>query len=394
MPRLKAIPVLSLATLLAPAALAQYTISARPGTINYVEGSATVNGQPLNPQSAATTSAKPGQTIATTDGRVEMLLTPGVYLRLDQGSAVRLISPDLTRTEVQVDRGRAEVEVDQLYKQNDIRINVGNVQTRLLGNGLYEFDTTANLLRVFDGKAAVTSSASDSGKPVEVKSGHTFALGSGSDKTAKFDRKHYDDALVSWSDLRTEYLSGGPVNAAHQQTGYGGYGDSFGPGWYNSFAYGGGYPFYSGFSGFGPFGYGPGLGLYSGLGYGYGGLGYGFGGLGAFGYGGYPGFYGGYPGGYGGGYGYRGGTALHNGTFVHPTNGNRPVGGMRSAGGYSHASGAGGYAHASGASGGGLHGAPGGMSGGGGFHGGGGGSAGGGSAGGGGHAGGGGGGHR
>ena len=50
MPRLKAI-LLSLATTCAPVALAQTANPAVPGTINYVEGSASIGGQPLNQQS-------------------------------------------------------------------------------------------------------------------------------------------------------------------------------------------------------------------------------------------------------------------------------------------------------------------------------------------------------
>ncbi len=48
MPRSKAITLLALATsLFVPAAFAQNTNNARPGTINYIEGQATLNGRLL-----------------------------------------------------------------------------------------------------------------------------------------------------------------------------------------------------------------------------------------------------------------------------------------------------------------------------------------------------------
>ena len=53
-----------------------------------------------------------------------------------------MVAPDLTKTEVQIDRGVAEVEVDQLFKQNDLLIDQGPSQTVLLKDGLYEFDAS------------------------------------------------------------------------------------------------------------------------------------------------------------------------------------------------------------------------------------------------------------
>ena len=97
-----------------------------------------------------------GQTVATVNGKAEVLLTPGVFLRLGDNSAVTMVSPDLTKTEVQLDRGVAEVEVDQLYKQNDLLIDQGPSQTVLLKDGLYEFDAATNQVRVFDGLASVS----------------------------------------------------------------------------------------------------------------------------------------------------------------------------------------------------------------------------------------------
>ena len=120
MPRLKVLTMLSLATsLVVPAALADTTNTARPGTLNYVEGQATLNGQPLAAKSSGVELAQ-GQTLETRNGKVEVLLTPGVFLRVGDNSAVTMVSPGLEQTEVQVDRGTAEIEVDQLFKQNHL----------------------------------------------------------------------------------------------------------------------------------------------------------------------------------------------------------------------------------------------------------------------------------
>ena len=126
MPRLKAILLLSLATLFAPAlVLGQSANPAVPGALNYVEGQVSINGQAVNCVVCRVRCIASGQLVETGDGRAEILLTPGVFLRLGDNSAAKMISPDLAKTEVKLVKGRADVEVDQLYKQNDLLVKMG-----------------------------------------------------------------------------------------------------------------------------------------------------------------------------------------------------------------------------------------------------------------------------
>jgi hypothetical protein len=80
---------------------------ARPGAINYVEGHALIDGQVLNPDSVGSAILDRGQTLTTQSGKVEILLTPGVFLRVADKSEVKMISPDLANTETEVEQGRA-----------------------------------------------------------------------------------------------------------------------------------------------------------------------------------------------------------------------------------------------------------------------------------------------
>jgi hypothetical protein len=110
---LKPVLLLSLATLFTPAfAQQQGANPARPGTLNYVEGQASIDGRQVTARSVGRAEVEPGQYLATGDGKAEMLLTPGVFLRLDKDATVRMVKPDLTHTEVSVEQGRAEVEAD------------------------------------------------------------------------------------------------------------------------------------------------------------------------------------------------------------------------------------------------------------------------------------------
>jgi len=272
-----------LATLFAPA-FAQQPQSAnpaRPGTLNYIEGQASIDGRQVTDKSVGRAELQPGQYLATADGKVEILLTPGIFLRLDNNTTVKMISPDLTHTEVAIERGRADVEADQLYPQNTILIDQKGGQTQIVKNGLYEFNADNNTMRTFDGKAAVYpgDDLQTNEKPVDVKGGRQIAMTGETVKPQSFDKSRSEDDLYQWSSLRSQYLGEANVDLAQEYAGA----SSFNPGWFwdsDLYAYDwlpGGGPFFS------PFGFG----FYSPYAF-YGG---------GFGYGGF----------YGGGYGYRGG---------------------------------------------------------------------------------------
>lgn len=351
----------------------------RPGTINYVEGSATLNGAPLSPASVGVAEMKPGQFVQTTKGKVEILLTPGIFLRLDDNSAVEMITPNLDHIELELEQGRAEVEVDQISKSNYILIDQKDGGTQLLQSGLYEFNANKSTMRVFEGKAAVypgtgvapaagaaavntaTNDEDTDASPQEanyakekgiiVKGGHQLPVSDSPGKPKGFDKKQVEeeDSLYRWSSLRSQYLEEANLDLA---SAYDGGGDAA-EGWaWDPELYS-----YTWLPGDGLFWNPFGFGFYSpyyvfGGGFIYGG------GWGGWGYGG------GWGRGYGG-YGWRG----YHGTYGHPgIGGGGRVGGFRggSGGGFHGASGG----FHGGGGGGGFHGGGGG---GGGFHGGGGG---------------------
>jgi hypothetical protein len=260
---------------------------ARPGTVNYVEGAAYLEGRRLNPHDVGNIEMNPGEVLRTGAGRAEILLTPGVFLRLDDNSAVKMISPDITPTQVEVDRGRISVEVDEIYKQNDIEIIDGGVGTHLAKVGYYEFDANHPTALVFNGEAVVDQG---DGKYQNVKSHHDVVLVEGArEKPVSFNTHDAQSGLYNWSSLRSQYLAEANNQIAAQYAGVSG----FNPGWYwdpDMWDYT--------FIGMGPY-WSP------------------------FGFGFYPpwGWYGGYWGGrgfYGGGYrggGYRGGGFAGGGGF-------------------------------------------------------------------------------
>ena len=77
-----------------------------PGAINYVEGRATLNGEPLAADAVGSAVVGPNQAVSTTDGYVEVLLTPGAFLRIGHNSEARFISAGLTGVNVELTRAR------------------------------------------------------------------------------------------------------------------------------------------------------------------------------------------------------------------------------------------------------------------------------------------------
>ena len=198
----------------------------RLGSINYLEGQASINGMPLEPNSAGFAVLEKDQTLTTQSGKVEVLLTPGVFLRVDENSSVKMISPDLANTRVQLDKGRAFVEVLNIRDQNDIRVDQNGASTRILKDGLYDFDADHALVRVFKGKAETTVG----NQHATFGNSHELALMPGVKlKANKFDSKAPEDAFYRWNSLRSGYLSEESISAARAYTGPGP--GAYGPGW-------------------------------------------------------------------------------------------------------------------------------------------------------------------
>jgi hypothetical protein len=233
---------------------------AQPGTVNYVEGAASLDGQTLNNKDVGNATLEAGQELKTSAGKAEILLTPGVFLRVDDNSALKMVSPDLTLTQVELEKGRAAVEVDEIHDQNNLQVIDHGVTTRLNKTGYYEFDANRPEAMVFKGMAKAEVG---DGKWSEIKSHHELALTGEPDgqplakeKPADFDT-HATDELYNWNNLRSQYLA----EANNQMAGeY--YGAGYGPGWFwDPYAFGYTYmsfePFASPFGwGFYPFGWG------------------------------------------------------------------------------------------------------------------------------------------
>jgi len=235
-----------------------YTISAKPGAVNYVEGVAYLNGNRLSEKAIRATFLNPNDTLSTDAGKAEVLLSPGVFLRIGATSQIRMIAPSLVNTQVEVIRGEAMIEVSGLLKDNTVQVTDHGGSITLEKDGLYRITgDDPPRVAVLDGKALVNfgSREFNLGKGREVVISEAL-------KPQKFDTKKSDD-LYAWSNVRSEYDAAASYQAAksvgaNSFSGWGGYGFAgfSSPGWYwangfNSWAWlPGSGAYYS------PFGYG------------------------------------------------------------------------------------------------------------------------------------------
>ncbi|HWF38616.1 MAG TPA: FecR domain-containing protein, partial [Candidatus Acidoferrales bacterium] len=206
---LKAVSGVILAGLLAFPALADTPSNAQRGpaevgTVNYLQGQVSVGNEALGANSAESTVLQPNQTLNTGNGKAEVLLTPGVFLRVGGNSSVQMISPDLANTEVKVDHGEAIVEVAEIHKENNLRVEEDGSVTQLQKTGLYDFNADNGQVLVFKGQAELL----DGDHRVKIKGDHDVTLSAAKLKAESFNKSPYEsDDLYRWSSLRSSYLA-------------------------------------------------------------------------------------------------------------------------------------------------------------------------------------------
>lgn len=125
------------------------------------------------------------------------------------------------------------LEVDELFKENNLSVVVDGATTRVEKQGLYDFDANQPSVKVLDGKAGIY----EGDQRVNLKKGHEALLAEAPQesqisnlKSQKFDKNQVkNDPLYRWSDLRSEYSTNSNVAEANALMAEGGW---WGPGWY------------------------------------------------------------------------------------------------------------------------------------------------------------------
>ncbi|MGA2593248.1 MAG: hypothetical protein ABSH32_25305 [Bryobacteraceae bacterium] len=214
--------------LLATAALAAAdTTRPLPGTVNYVEGQVTLNGENLPAPNAGPVAVETNQVLDTAQGKAELLLSPGVFLRLGEDAELRMVSSGAPAIAVEMVRGDSILEVDQLLKGVGLSILMDGSTTDIAKQGLYVFGGDQRFIGVLDGEAIVHQGSAH----VTLKKAHGAMLLSGKPlKSQKLDLALTEShPLYIWSELRSAYLAQANIQAAQDILAFGG---SYDEGWY------------------------------------------------------------------------------------------------------------------------------------------------------------------
>lgn len=188
----------------------KFVISAKAGGINAVTGQASVfsRGEADWQQLMITDDLNAGDRVRTAyDGRVEILLNPGSYLRLGGNSEVELSNNALDNLEVRLIRGTAIVEATGMDGL-DLNINISTPHTKLaiVRQGLYRLnvvpgDNTELIVR--KGRVILRDTHT------KVKGGNKVIFNATAVSVAKLtkeEKKRAEDVDV-WSKQRAETLA-------------------------------------------------------------------------------------------------------------------------------------------------------------------------------------------
>lgn len=193
---------LALVSLISFSAPAQSVIAVRSGVVHFMEGSVFIDDQPLEPTFGTFPMIKEGSRLWTGNGRVEVLLTPGVFLRLDENSSIRMITNSLSDTRVEFMRGSMILDSGDPTAGNSVVVMYKDWQIRFPEHGVYRIDTDpAAVLQAYSGEAQVTQG----GKPSKVDPSHLFFFSPGME-TNKYD-DGADDDFYQWAEDRSQVIT-------------------------------------------------------------------------------------------------------------------------------------------------------------------------------------------
>jgi hypothetical protein len=194
---------------------AQSVISAQSGMMNYTEGQVLLNDRGVEVTSTRFPQVRVQDVLSTKEGRAEVLLNPGSFLRIGENSSIRLASSSLTRPSVEVLSGSVVLEMAAESKDELVTLTWKDVVLSLVKHGVFRLDTDPAGLRVFDGEVSVTSP----GHQVTVGKGKMLPF-NGTWASLKFDAGQ-TDSLDRWSGRRASYLAMANPSAVGMPGGYG-----------------------------------------------------------------------------------------------------------------------------------------------------------------------------
>ncbi|HEX4773291.1 MAG TPA: hypothetical protein VH351_20825 [Bryobacteraceae bacterium] len=194
----------------------QDVVSASSGVVQYFEGAVLLDEKPVEHKAAVFPSLKNGSVVRTEKGRAELLLTPGVYLRLDENSALRMKSNSLVDTRLEVVAGRAIIDNLNAAPGYRVALVFNDSTVRFEKPGIYRIDSELGELEPYTGEAEVTHrdfTLKTVSTLVDDSHIYYFSLGM---TTGKFGEGATDE-FYDWAHNRSEMIADQNQMASAQQ---------------------------------------------------------------------------------------------------------------------------------------------------------------------------------
>jgi hypothetical protein len=188
----------------------QSVVSTHSGVIYFFEGSVFVGDQQLEQKFGKFPDIGEGRELRTEQGRAEVILTPGVLLRIDENSAVRMLSNKLSDTRVELVRGSAIIESNERGNDTSVKLIYRNWQVRVPHKGVCRIDSDSPQLRMYQGEGEVSTEGNT--QTVAVREGEVLPLAAV--LVTERPAAAGSDAFKSWAMSRSQAISADNAIAA------------------------------------------------------------------------------------------------------------------------------------------------------------------------------------
>jgi hypothetical protein len=134
---------------------AQPVISAHAGLILFTDGAVLLDGKSYEPRSGHYSEVPENATLQTQAGKADLLLAPGIFLRLGDHSTVRLLSNKLFDVQVELLAGSAIFDSGRPEPDNWVRLIYRERRIAMPSRGGYRIDSQSDRIAVFSGQLEV-----------------------------------------------------------------------------------------------------------------------------------------------------------------------------------------------------------------------------------------------
>ncbi len=150
--------------------------STHSGLLYFFDGKVFIGEEQLQQRFGRFPEVGEGFVLRTELGRAEVLLTPGVSLRVDENSAFRMLSGSLSDTRIELLRGSAIVEVNHEAANPPDTVIYKTWQIRVQQDSIARIESEPAQLRVLSGTTTVSTDGGS--EPVTVRRGEVLPLAS------------------------------------------------------------------------------------------------------------------------------------------------------------------------------------------------------------------------